>query len=52
MIEVDIIDGNISKEIVFNSFNEWIFIFWDVCCNELLKIVIYVIVFLEKYVGY
>ena len=35
MTEVDIIDGNISKEIVFNSSNEWISTSWDVRRNEL-----------------
>ena len=30
MTEVDIIEGNISKEIVFNSTNEWIHTYWAV----------------------
>lgn len=34
-IEVDIIDQNIGKEVVFNSANEWIYTSWDVRPNAL-----------------
>ena len=52
MTEVDIIDGIISKEIVFNSSNEWISTSWDVRRNELPKTVTHAIASSEKYAGY
>lgn len=52
MTEVDIIDGNISKEIVFNSSNEWISTSWDVRRNELPETVTHAIASSEKYAGY
>ena len=52
MTEVDIIDGNISKEIVFNSSNEWISTSWDVRRNELPETVTRAIASSEKYAGY
>ena len=52
MTEVDIIDGHISKEIVFNSSNEWISTSWDVRRNELPETVTHAIASSEKYAGY
>lgn len=38
-IEVDIIDQNIGKEVVFNSANEWIYTSWDIHPNLLPDVI-------------
>lgn len=38
-IEVDIIDQNIGKEVVFNSANEWIYTSWDIHPNLLSDVI-------------
>ena len=38
-IEVDIIDQNIVKEVVFNSANEWIYTSWDIHPNLLPDVI-------------
>lgn len=38
-IEVDIIDQNIGKEVVFNSANEWIYTSWEIRPNTLPYVV-------------
>ena len=52
MTEVDIIHNNISKEVVFNSSNQWAYTSWDVHRNALPVEVTNAIASSPQYAGY
>ncbi|WP_320889167.1 PepSY-like domain-containing protein [Bacteroides sp.] len=52
MTEVDIIHNNISKEVVFNSSNQWAYTSWDVHRNALPVEVTSAIASSPQYAGY